>query len=50
MDEVENLCDELLVLKNGQTLVSGTVQEVLACTGTKNMDEAFIHLIEGDVQ
>ncbi|WP_433957147.1 ABC transporter ATP-binding protein [Cytobacillus horneckiae] len=50
MDEVENLCDELLVLKNGQTLVSGTVQEVLACTGAKNMDEAFIQLIEGDVQ
>ncbi|MDQ0271609.1 ABC transporter ATP-binding protein [Cytobacillus purgationiresistens] len=50
MDEVENLCDEILVLKNGQTLISGTVPEVIAYSGGKNMDDAFIKLIEGEFE
>lgn len=45
MDEVEILCDEILVMKAGQEIEQGTVAEVVARSGQKSMDEAFITLI-----
>lgn len=45
MDEVENLCDQLLVLKEGTPLVQGTVAEVIEISGQKNLDEAFLFLM-----
>lgn len=45
MDEVENLCDEILILKDGQSIAKGTVDEVIKESGKKNMDEAFLYLI-----
>lgn len=45
MDEVEILCDEILVMKAGQEIERGTVPEVVARSGQKSMDEAFITLI-----
>ncbi|MBP1044455.1 ABC transporter ATP-binding protein [Vagococcus sp. BWB3-3] len=45
MDEVENLCDQILILKEGKTIARGTVQEVIEASGQKNMDEAFLYLM-----
>ncbi len=46
MDEVENLCDIVTILKQGEILVTGTVSEVIAKSGKDNMDEAFLYFTE----
>ncbi|WRS27965.1 ABC transporter ATP-binding protein [Oscillospiraceae bacterium MB08-C2-2] len=46
MDEVENLCDKVVILKQGRILMSGTVNQVLAQSGKSNMDEAFLYFAE----
>jgi ABC-2 type transport system ATP-binding protein len=42
MDEVENLCDEVIILHKGRILIQGTVEDVIARSGKSNMDEAFL--------
>ena len=49
MDEVENLCDKIAILKQGEILIGGTVNEVIAKSGKVNMDEAFLHFAEEEV-
>lgn len=49
MDEVERLCDEIVILKGGQQLISGTVEEVVTASGEKNMDDAFLKLIGEEI-
>ena len=50
MDEVENLCDKITILKHGKILIGGTVQEVIAASGKHNMDEAFLHFAEEEAK
>jgi len=45
MDEA-NRCDELLLLRAGQVLAAGTVEEVRARAGTHDLDDAFLRLVE----
>jgi ABC-2 type transport system ATP-binding protein len=47
MDEAER-CDELLLLREGRLLASGSVPEIRRRTGTDDLDEAFLRLIEGN--
>ncbi|MBM7839138.1 ABC-2 type transport system ATP-binding protein [Alkalihalobacillus xiaoxiensis] len=49
MDEVEQLCDRIVILKNGRPITSGTVAEVIEASDAKNMDEAFLKLIGEDI-
>ena len=44
MDEAER-CDELLLVRNGRLLASGTPAEIRARTGTGSMDDAFLALV-----
>lgn len=46
MDEVENLCDQVAILKHGKILVSSTVNEIIAQSGQSNMNEAFLYFAE----
>lgn len=46
MDEVEHLCDKIVILKHGKILTTGTVNEVIARSACSNMDEAFLHYTE----
>jgi ABC-2 type transport system ATP-binding protein len=46
MDEAER-CDELLLLREGRVLATGSVADIRRRTGTDDMDEAFLRLIEG---
>jgi ABC-2 type transport system ATP-binding protein len=39
-------CDRLLLLRNGELLASETPDELLASTGTRDLDEAFLRLVE----
>jgi ABC-2 type transport system ATP-binding protein len=47
MDEAER-CDELLLLREGRLLASGSVPEIRRRTGTEDLNEAFLRLIEGN--
>jgi ABC-2 type transport system ATP-binding protein len=47
MDEAER-CDELLLLREGRLLASGSVPEIRRRAGTDDLDEAFLRLIEGN--
>ncbi|MEK4061521.1 MULTISPECIES: ABC transporter ATP-binding protein [Paenibacillus] len=43
MDEVEALCDEILILREGQTVFYGTIQEALVASGKTTFEDAYLH-------
>ena len=47
MQEVERLCDSVVVVANGRTVATGTVPELLAKTGQTDFEEAFVKLAFG---
>ena len=47
MQEVERLCDSVVVVARGRTVASGTVAELLAQTGQTDFEEAFVRLAFG---
>ena len=49
MQEVERLCDSVVVVARGRTVASGTVPELLAQTGQTDFEEAFVRLAFGPV-
>ena len=44
MQEVEKLCDSVVVVAHGRTVARGTVAELLAQTGERDFEEAFVRL------
>ena len=44
MSEVERLCDSVVVVSHGRAVASGTVGELLAQTGERDFEEAFVKL------
>jgi sodium transport system ATP-binding protein len=44
MQEVERLCDGVVVVAHGRTVATGTVDELLARTGQRDFEEAFVEL------
>jgi sodium transport system ATP-binding protein len=44
MQEVERLCDEVVVVSQGRTVAAGSVQGLLAQTGERDFEEAFVKL------
>ena len=44
MQEVERLCDSVVVVAHGATVASGSVAELLARTGQSDFEEAFVAL------
>ena len=47
MQEVERLCDSVVVVAHGRTVAQGSVDELLARTGTDDFEEAFVRLAFG---
>ena len=43
----EEICDRVAVVDRGRVIASGTVGEVLAMSGTKNLEDAFVALVGG---
>ncbi len=44
MQEVERLCDSVVVVAHGRTVAAGSVPELLARTGESDFEEAFVKL------
>jgi sodium transport system ATP-binding protein len=44
MQEVERLCDSVVVVAHGRSVASGTVAELLERTGKADFEEAFVQL------
>jgi len=44
MQEVERLCDSVVVVAHGRTVATGTVPSLLAQTGESDFEEAFVKL------
>jgi ABC-2 type transport system ATP-binding protein len=42
MDEVEALCDKIMILKNGQNIFYGTVPEAVAASPYENFEDAYL--------
>ncbi len=42
MDEVEALCDKIMILKNGETVFYGTVQEAVAASPCEKFEDAYL--------
>ncbi len=45
MQEVSAICDHIVVIHNGRICATGSESELLAQTGQKNLEDAFVHLI-----
>lgn len=43
MDEVEALCDDLIILREGETVFHGTIEEAVLASGKVNLEEAYLH-------
>jgi ABC-2 type transport system ATP-binding protein len=42
MDEVEALCDRIMILKNGKSIFCGTVQEAIADSPYEKFEDAYL--------
>jgi sodium transport system ATP-binding protein len=47
MQEVERLCDQVVVVAQGRTVASGTVPELMGMAGEADFEEAFVRLAFG---
>jgi sodium transport system ATP-binding protein len=50
MQEVERLCDQVVVIAHGRTVAEGTVPALLQRTGEKDFEEAFVALAFSDAE
>ena len=50
MEEVERLCDRLILLKDGQAAAYGTLKEVKSQFGGASMDDIFVQVYGGEAK
>jgi sodium transport system ATP-binding protein len=47
MQEVEHLCDEVVVISGGEVVAAGGLEEVRARAGNARLEDAFVSLMDG---
>ena len=47
MKEVERLCDQIIMMKQGQIVDSGTCDELIKKHGRQNLEETFLKIARG---
>jgi ABC-2 type transport system ATP-binding protein len=50
MDEVETLCDKIMILKKGESIFCGTVQEVIAASPYEKFEDAYLWYTDEEVE
>lgn len=48
MQEVEQLCDEVVVIAGGEVVAAGALTEIRARAGNAQLEDAFVHLMGGE--
>ena len=48
MQEVEQLCDEVVVIANGQVAAAGPIADIRARAGNLQLEDAFVSLMDGN--
>jgi len=48
MQEVEQLCDRVIVMAGGRAVAEGTVAQLLERAGATRFEDAFVHLAFGE--
>jgi sodium transport system ATP-binding protein len=48
MQEVERVCDRVVIMAHGRSVAQGSVEELLSRTGRTNLEEAFVDLAFGN--
>jgi sodium transport system ATP-binding protein len=48
MQEVERLCDQVVVMAKGRQVAQGTVEELLERTGQRDFEACFVQLAYGE--
>lgn len=46
MEEAENLCDRIMIIKSGQMIVTGRVEEVIHQSPYQSLEEAYLWFVE----
>ena len=47
MNEVERLCDSVIMMKNGKIVDRGTCEQLIKKHGRSNLEETFLKLVRG---
>ncbi len=47
MQEVEQLCDEVIVISGGQVVAAGALADIRSRAGNAQLEDAFVHLMDG---
>jgi sodium transport system ATP-binding protein len=47
MQEVEQLCDEVVVIANGEVVAAGALDEIRSRAGNAQLEDAFVALMGG---
>ena len=50
MEEAENLCDRVLLLRKGQKIMDGTVDAVIKASPYDNLEEAYLWFMGEEVE
>ena len=45
MNEVERLCDKIIMMKNGEIVDQGTCEELIKKHGRLNLEETFLKIV-----
>jgi sodium transport system ATP-binding protein len=48
MQEVEQLCDEVVVIANGSVVAAGAIADIRSRAGNAALEDAFVHLMGGE--
>lgn len=49
LEEVEALCDRICLLKEGEKIFEGTVEEMQTLSGQDNFEDAFVKISQGEI-
>lgn len=45
MDEVEYLCDRVMIINEGEEVITGTIKEIKETYNTDNLEETYLHIV-----
>ena len=46
LEEAEEMCDRLAIMKNGRLITVGTAAEIMQETGEDDLEKAFVKLVK----